>query len=226
MGSLPSILLPVFALIAIGFAARRAGLLGDRAGDGLADYVFTLAVPFLLFRTLARVDIPDAAPLGYWSAYFAGAAVSWALAMLAARRLFGRDGVVVTVCGLAAAQSNTVLVGIPLILTVYGEAGAVPIAMLIGVHLPITMTVATLLAEGRDASPLTVLKRIVTHPIIVGILLGSAARPFVSLAPGASGRWSIWSRAPPRPARWSRWESRSPATASQAASACRSPSRR
>jgi hypothetical protein len=102
-----------------------------------------------------------------------------------ASRLFGRAGVVAVVCGFASAQSNTVLVGIPIILKAYGAAGAVPLALLIGVHLPIAMTVATLLAEGRQASPTLLLKRIFAHPIIIGILLGSAARPLTEMAPGA-----------------------------------------
>jgi predicted permease len=38
------------------------------------------------------------------------------------------------------------------------------------------MTAATLLAEGRGASPLALLRRLVTHPIVVAVLAGSAAR--------------------------------------------------
>ena len=51
-----SIVLPVFGLIALGYGARRAKLVLDRTGDGLSDYVFTIAVPALIFKK------PSAAP--------------------------------------------------------------------------------------------------------------------------------------------------------------------
>lgn len=177
--SLLAIVLPVFGLIAIGFAAARAGLVADRVGDGLSDFVFTVAVPCLLFKTLATASVPEASPWGYWAAYFAAVIVVWTLASLAVTAGFGRDGPTATVAGFSAAQANTVLIGIPLILTSFGEAGRVPIFLLLAIHLPVMMTAATLSIElrGAERAPWPVLARrlavsILTHPIIVGILLG------------------------------------------------------
>ncbi|MCO5090578.1 AEC family transporter [Bosea sp. (in: a-proteobacteria)] len=177
------VVLPVFGLIGLGYLARWARLLRESTGEGLSDFVFVLAVPCLLFRTLATADIPATQPWGYWIAYFAGLAVVWGLAMLIASRVFARKGPELVVCGFAAAQSNTIFVGIPMILKAYGDAGAVPLGLLLAVHLPVTMTAATLLAEGRSASIPLLLKRLFTHPIIVGIILGMAARPVAGLIP-------------------------------------------
>lgn len=177
------VVLPVFALIALGYGARWSRLLRETTGEGLSDFVFVLAVPCLLFRTLAKADIPDTQPWGYWIAYFAGLAVVWALAMLLASRFFARKGPELVVSGFAAAQSNTVFVGVPMILKAYGDAGAVPLGLLLAVHLPVTMTMATLLAEGRSTSVSLLLRRLFGHPIIIGILLGSLARPFVGQIP-------------------------------------------
>ncbi|HJW80044.1 MAG TPA: AEC family transporter, partial [Beijerinckiaceae bacterium] len=40
-----------FGLIGLGYAARRLGLVSDATGEGLSDFVFTLSVPCLIFRT-------------------------------------------------------------------------------------------------------------------------------------------------------------------------------
>jgi predicted permease len=189
LGPVIGLVLPVFGLIAVGYIARRSGALSDRTGDGLSDYVFTLAVPCLLFRTLAQAEIPAVQPLGYWASYFIGVAICWTLAMWLAARVLRRTGPAVVACGFAAAQSNTVLVGIPIILKAYGAAGSVPLALLLAVHLPVTMTAATVLAEGRGASARAILYRLVTHPIIIGILLGSLVRPVAGHAPAAF--WSV-----------------------------------
>ncbi len=177
------VVLPVFGLIALGYLARWTKLLRETTGEGLSDFVFVLAVPCLLFRTLATADVPQTQPWGYWIAYFTGLAIVWALAMLIASRIFARKGPELVVSGFAAAQSNTVFVGVPMILKAYGDAGAVPLGLLLAIHLPVTMTVATLLAEGRSASPAMMIRRLFTHPIIIGIILGMLARPVVGQLP-------------------------------------------
>ncbi|WP_439499263.1 AEC family transporter [Bosea sp. (in: a-proteobacteria)] len=183
------VVLPVFGLIALGYLARWVRLVRETTGEGLSDFVFVLAVPCLLFKTLARADIPSSQPWGYWISYFAGLAIVWALATLVAHRVFSRKGPELVVSGFAAAQSNTVFVGVPMILKAYGDAGAVPLGLLLAVHLPVTMTIATLLAEGRSASVTMLVRRLFTHPIIIGILLGSAARPIIDLIPAPL--WTI-----------------------------------
>ena len=179
-----AIVLPVFGLIGVGYVAYRIRLVGDRTGDGLSDFVFSLAVPCLIFRTLVRAEIPEVQPWGYWISYFVGVAVVWALAMAIGRRFFGLSGTSAVVAGFSAGQANTVLVGIPMILKAYGDAGAVPLFLLIAVHLPVTMTLATLMAEGRKTSPWAILRRLAAHPIVIGILAGSAFRPIASHVPG------------------------------------------
>ena len=181
--SLLAIVLPVFGLIAIGYLAARTGLLRDTVGDGLSNFVFMVAVPCLLFKTLATADVPEASPWAYWAVYFAAVVVVWTSATVLVTRVFGRDGPTGTVAGFSAAQANTVLIGIPLILTSFGDAGRVPIFLLIAIHLPVMMTAATLSIElaGSQPAPLRQTARklavsIVTHPIIVGILLGVAWR--------------------------------------------------
>lgn len=177
MGDLLAVSLPIFGLIALGYAARALRLLGPRAGQGLSEFVFVLAVPALIFRTMAQAKLPEAQPWGYWFAYFSGLAVVWAIAMLAARRAFACGHGESVVAGFAAAQSNTVLVGIPVILRAYGEEGAVPLFLLIAIHLPITMTSATLLIEGAGGLDWRVLaRRLVLHPILLALFAGLAWR--------------------------------------------------
>ncbi|WP_332681091.1 AEC family transporter [Bosea sp. (in: a-proteobacteria)] len=183
------IVLPVFGLIGLGYVARWMRLLRETTGEGLSDFVFVLAVPCLLFKTLATAVVPLDQPWGYWISYFTGLAVVWLIAQLVAYRLFRRRGPELVVSGFAAAQSNTVFVGVPMILKAYGDAGAVPLGLLLVIHLPVTMTIATLLAEGRSASFALLVRRLFTHPIIIGILLGAAMRPIVGLVPAPL--WTI-----------------------------------
>jgi malonate transporter and related proteins len=167
-----AIVAPIFGLIGIGYVSRRFGVLSERASEGLSEFVFTLAIPCLTFGTLARATIPAAQPWGYWLAYFIAVAIVWAIGTVVSRRLFGVPGATSIVAGFLAGQANTVFVGIPLILKVYGDEGAVPLFLLIAVHLPIVVVAATLLIEGSQASPTKILRRLFTNPITLGILAG------------------------------------------------------
>jgi predicted permease len=174
------IVLPIFAIIAFGAAAAALGLLNDRAADGLSEFVFVIAIPVLLFRTLATAPLPEAQPWGYWTAYFSALALVWWIAATLATRVFGMSGQEVPILGFATVQSNTVFVGIPLVLRSFGEAGAVPMFLLIAIHLPLAMTAATLMVERSDGGTAGKLpgmaRKMLLHPIIVGILAGTAYR--------------------------------------------------
>jgi malonate transporter and related proteins len=179
MDGILAIVAPVFIVIGLGFAASALGLLSDRTADGLSDYVFVIAIPILLFRTLALAPLPQAQPWFYWLAYFSGLAVAWVLMTLLARRAFGMAGAEVPIMSFSAAQANTVFIGIPLVLQAHGDAGATPLFLLLAVHLPLTMTVASLLVERGEgaAGPWTdVLRRLVMHPILIGIMAGALFR--------------------------------------------------
>ena len=82
--------------------------------------------------------------------------------------------------GFSTCFSNTVLLGIPLILTAFGDAASVPLFLLVSIHLPLLMLVGTLLMELaiRDpatsvgASLLRVGRGLSHNPIVIGIVLG------------------------------------------------------
>ena len=186
-----AIVLPVFGLIAIGFAAAKSGLVNERASDGLADYVFALAVPALIFRTLSEsTAVLDGSPWGYWISYFAAAAVIWTAGTLVARRVFMRDAREGVVHGFCSAQSNTIFLGIPLILQAYGDEGAVPLFLLLAVHLPLMMAAASIMIEAADPEDSgfrigRFIKTLVTHPILLALFAGLLAQLFGVRAPDA-----------------------------------------
>lgn len=174
----------IFGLIGLGYVAARTGLLSHAVGEKLADFVFTLAIPLLIFNTLARADLHGISPWRIWAAYFVPFALVWAVSHLMVVHVFGREGRAGIVAGGSAAYANSVLIGIPLIQTALGEAGMVFLIVIVVVHLPILMVVSVALnewAQGADgetgaASRGERLQRLgvslATNPILIGIALG------------------------------------------------------
>lgn len=170
-----AIVMPIFIVVGLGLAAGKYGLVSEKVGDGLSEFVYAIAIPALMFRTIAGARPVDVAPWLYWLSYFVGVVTVWALAMLLARRGFGLPKPESAIAGFSTGQANTVLIGIPLIIRAFGEAGTVPLFLLVAIHLPLTMSAATLLVErslGGDAGLPVILWKLVTHPILIGIALG------------------------------------------------------
>lgn len=183
-----TIVLPLFILVGLGYAAARSGILEASIGDALGRFVYVVAIPVMIFRTLATSSLDGVSPWGFWFAYFAGVAVVWTLGTLAIRRGFRREARAGVIGGISAAFANTALVGVPLIAAVHGEAGLVPLFVLISVHLPVLTVACALLMEraavvdGTQAPrPLPqimagVARNLATNPIIIGIACGVAWR--------------------------------------------------
>ncbi len=180
--ALVTIVLPVFCFIGLGYAIIASRLLTDRAGDAMADFVFTIAIPMLLFRSLGTLAMPDVNPWPFWLAYFGGVAVNIAIGYVIVRKAFGRDARAGVIGGMSASYSNVVMVGMPVISQAFGDAGLVTVFLLIAVHLPVMTTVSAVMIElteigdGHKAdiprALLRVVKTVLLNPFIIAIILG------------------------------------------------------
>lgn len=178
---------PIFVLILLGWLIVRLNYLKATVGEALGDFVFKIAVPVLLFRTIAEADFKDGSPWPLWVAYFSGVAVTWTIGHLAATLVFRRDARVGVLAGVSSAFANTVFIGLPLVSRNVGEQGLVALSILLSVHLPVMMIAGTLLMERADRkaggqpgqSPLRLLRGIVRNlvrnPLVIGLACGAAA---------------------------------------------------
>jgi malonate transporter and related proteins len=175
----------IFGLIGIGYLTMRSGLLSTAVGDRLAEFVFTLAIPCLLFEALATADFHGISPWRIWAAYFAPFGLVWALSHHMIRRVFGRDQRAGIVAGASAAYSNALLIGIPLMQAALGDDGTVILIVIVAVHSPIMMLVSVFLSEWmqvREGTTSAARSRrevfhrlavsLATHPILIGVALG------------------------------------------------------
>jgi hypothetical protein len=178
MQEIVAIVLPVFGILAVGFAAGRVGLLGAQVTDGLTSYVFYVALPLMVFRSVATSPPLGAVPLDFIAAYFVPAALVWTAGALIGGKWFGLAAKPSGICGLSSAYANTMMLGLPLVLLTYGEAGALPLFILVALHLPVMTTACAVHMEiaqgGRRIAGVAQasLRGLVTHPIVLGVLVG------------------------------------------------------
>lgn len=177
---------PVFLLILIGWILARTGILREATGDALAEFVFKIALPTLIFRTLAEAHFDGASPFRLWIAYFGGVAITWTVGHLIATYAFGRDAKIGVIAGMSSAFANNVFIGLPLVGRSVGDDGIVAISILLAIHLPLMMIAGTILMEHASAkvdgggrrSLMNVLKQVGSNlsrnPLVIALILGLA----------------------------------------------------
>ncbi len=173
------LILPLFLLIAAGYAATFTAVFDEHAGRALSAFVFYFGIPVMLFRSVAQSDPPDG-QAGMLLVVFYGAMLTvLALGAILAHRLFGADLQEASMLGFSGAFGNTVMIGIPVVLTVVGERASFPLFLVISFHSLIMFTTITLLMEagrGRDRSlralPKQVALGVAANPVIIGLALG------------------------------------------------------
>ncbi|CAN7142503.1 AEC family transporter [Aminobacter sp. LjRoot7] len=199
MSPLVETVLFVFGLVALGYLAGATGYLRSETGDALSEFAIGVALPLLLFRTMIGADFHGSAPWSLWATYFIAVTVAWTAGHLVTTRMFGRDGQAGVVGGVSSAFSNLVLLGIPFMLGVFGQEGFEILSLIVSVHLPTMMMASIILFEmfgPRRSEPMhpvviirDFLRKILTNPLIVGILAGLAWRATGVPMPGLATRF-------------------------------------
>ena len=167
-------LVPVFLLLAIGFASRRFGLLDDASANGLNRLVANLALPALFVAKVGTSPLeaalsPRAMAVTVGVTCLAtvlglGVAIWWRLPA-------SQRGVVAQ----AALRGNIVYFTFPLILTTYGDPGLRLAAVTSTVLIPAMNLLAVAALEAyrpAGAGKTHIAVRVLANPLVIGALLG------------------------------------------------------
>ncbi|MCJ1887606.1 AEC family transporter [Pseudomonas sp. LA21] len=125
MSHVLSVVLPIFALILVGWLCRRINRLGPQAASEINRLVVWLCLPALLFKVTATATWAEIWQPGFLAAFTGGCLLVF-FATLAWRLMQGRTLPAASIDGLSASYANTGYMGIPLCLLVFGQDGLEP----------------------------------------------------------------------------------------------------
>jgi len=189
-GTVLSVALPVFALIAAGYAAAWKGWVDAAGFKGLNTFAFAFAAPALLF---AGGTAGHAGGGGAALAFFCGAAILYGGALLLARPRIGlaRAGTF----ALDTTFGNTVMMGIPLVAAAFGQAGLSVLLAILALHSMVLLGTATVVAEVAahpHAKPWPLLRAtlggVLRNPIVMAVLLALVWSHLALPVPGPARR--------------------------------------
>lgn len=166
---------PIFVLVFLGIVLKRLRLIDHTFTDSASKLVFNVALPAVLFFSVANTDIQSVLNPSYLSLALVGTLVTFVLLSLLSGGVVKnpRDrGVFVQ----GAFRSNLAIVGLAFVINAYGEQGLALGSIFISVvtvfyNILSVYTLSASLNQGR-LSAVQVLVDIVKNPLIISILAG------------------------------------------------------
>lgn len=184
MSALLDVILPVFLVIGFGWVATARGLISDSAVDGVMRFAQSFALPVLLFKNVAVLDLSVAYQPGLMLSFYIGAFSGFAFGFAGARWVFRRPLTDCVAIAFACTFSNSLLLGVPITERAYGSAALAGNFAIISVHAPLIYSagiIAMEWARSHEAGGkrwtgvvVQVLRAVVTQPLVVGIACGFA----------------------------------------------------
>lgn len=170
------IMLPLLIMLGLGWFIRHIGLMSDATTSAINKLIFRLFLPVLLFNNIRNLDVTSAPGPGFTGfIFFSVVGVFLAAHLLVPR--FVKDPRKQGVMVQGIFRTNFAILGIPLVQAMFGDAGTVAVTL----ALPTVTIVNNVLAvialaspSGKKADPKSLIRDIVTNPLIIACLLGCA----------------------------------------------------
>lgn len=187
MSILLDVILPVFVVIGFGYGMCALGLANEGLINAVKNFAQKFAVPFLLYRGVANLDLGIFTSSGLIEAYYIAAFSCFFLGTLGARYIFGREWEDSVVIGFTCLFSNTVLLGLPITERAFGSDALSYNFIIIAVHSPLCYLLgisAMELAKAnssnanwKTAGP-QILRAMFSNSLVIGIACGFTVNIF------------------------------------------------
>jgi predicted permease len=182
MASVLDIALPLFAIIVLGAIARKKGLFADHATEILNRFVYWIALPPLLFLSMARQPIDQTINLPFIGAFLGSMLAIFGIGVVVSRVLLKNGAAPAYLHGFNASLCNTAYIGLPMFVIAYGPDRLAPaiIGSVLNASVLMGFVIGLLeLARGRahaaGASIAYVARALIRNPLVVAALAGILA---------------------------------------------------
>lgn len=170
---------PILAIALFGYILARKKYFTQGECDAISKFVFTYAIPSLLFISTAKATIPEDMNWEFLFSYYIVVIIIYVLSICVGKYFFQYKAAQQSVLGMGAAYSNASIIGIPICSYALGEKALLPLFIIISVHNLSLFTIGTLAAERNTISASSFIQNItklliqlLTHPITGSLVLG------------------------------------------------------
>lgn len=175
------IVLPMFAIILLGYLAARWKVMGSEGIQGLNSFVYNFALPAFLFFLLARSPILELFDWRVVITYTAASTGVFLAGLVLVLILFRKPLTEAAVMGGTSAFSNLGYLGVPLCVQAFGPEAGVPAGIVMMMDNLVIISAMMMMIEAGAAGQVRVFQLIrqvgigiLRNPFMIGMLAGVA----------------------------------------------------
>ncbi|MEJ6475499.1 AEC family transporter [Pseudoalteromonas piscicida] len=165
------ILFPLIFIVLSGFFSAKSGFIPVKQLDGLRTFIFNLCIPLLLFSSMLKADLSNLAAGPLLLSFYLPVALTYLLLYTFLLNLLKCPKADGASLALGGTYSNTVLVGLPVILMALGEQAGAMVFMIITFH-SLMLFFMTFSLAANNQNKIDTLKPLLLNPIVVSITCG------------------------------------------------------
>ncbi|TMP81639.1 transporter [Pseudoalteromonas phenolica] len=166
------ILFPLIFVVTAGFICAKVKFLSSVHFEGLRTFIFNLAIPIFLFLSMYKADLQQALSLNLLLSFYLPVVLVYSAVCIAFKMLGKMSAAESAVLALSGCYSNTVLVGLPIIIMTLGEHYGALVFMVITFHSALLFTLTFALSSNVKGSLGELLKPLLLNPVVLSISLG------------------------------------------------------
>ncbi len=171
---------PIYLSVLAGYSLTRLGLFSSADMRVFGRYVVNLALPALMFSSVAQRRIAEILNPQYLLAYLAASLVVLSLGYLFSRRVQGLSATASTFHAMGMSCSNSGFIGFPILSMLFPGIAGVALAMNMLVENLVVLPILFIMADRRQVEGqgwgealLGSLRRLARNPMVVAMFVGA-----------------------------------------------------
>ncbi len=179
MSDILRLILPFFGVLFLGYGAGRLRRVSEDGLAGLTFFVTKLAMPALFFRLVAEAPLTHAAGWSFVLTTTFSTYCAFALAFSVGALSNGGQITQATIQGLVGSYSNIGMLAPALVLTAFGAAAALPMALIFSfdnalmvASVPLMMTLGGTMRIDPAELGERILRQALLNPLVLATILG------------------------------------------------------
>ena len=176
MAEVLNISIPFFALIFLGFGARAIGFIDESGARTMSKFAFFVALPPFMFLKVSASEPAAILNWGFVWRFESSTIVMFLLAAAIGRWLFRLERRECGIFGLNVAYPNYGYMGIPLAILAFGDAAALPMALILFADTIVLLTLTSFFVANNDGTihnaGLKIMRTMITNPLVLAVVAG------------------------------------------------------
>ncbi|MDP4633101.1 MAG: AEC family transporter, partial [Porticoccaceae bacterium] len=171
-----NISIPFFALIFLGFGAHAIGFVDAAGARTMSRFAFYVTLPPYMFLKVSASEPSSILNWGFVWRYESGTIIMYLTAAAIGCWLFRLERLESGIFGLNVAYPNYGYMGIPLAILAFGDAAALPMALILFADTIVLLALTSCFVAGNGGGVTESVKRIaitmVSNPLVLAVMAG------------------------------------------------------